>query len=363
MTHFLRVTEPLDKDSERVVEGFIKLRLGHSNNGTIIIPDFIFIKEDRKVRYFSPSFFSPCLIRFNVEEGVHEALINVDFASPHQVTGTRTQISIQSIDRLFSYECGAQLYKCTIQCDDKISNFSAGDAIIEGEYFSIVLYHHTTSDALSSILRSNELWSSEWNLQGTRRLQNIAYTYFTSLSKIKSTTDLERIAMSSVGQIALCSTNHDRSEIKTNINVYRENTEGRTARLKVKVPVKLIAPPHLRLHIPRLPDTTYYEVVQPEVFRVGLKPNAKLFIKKIFYKKYIAILDKELMAGFDNVIVGDASTIDGLEAPYDEENTMHLMHLERLEEDDDLFDFWWNHQNSDQVSNRTPQQREFVSIE
>jgi len=169
--------------------------------------------------------------------------------------------------------------------------------------------------------------------------------------------------MSSDGQIGLRTTNHDRPESITKIKVYRESTEGRTARLKVLVPVDLVAPPHLRLHIPRLPNTTYYEVVQPEVFRVGLKPKAKLSIKKEFFKKFIAVRDKELMIGFDNIIVGKASTIEGLEAPYDEENTKHLMHFERLDQKTDLFDFWWANQNSDQVSAREPDMRELGPVE
>jgi len=140
VTTFSRTTEPLQEDGEKAIEGFIKLRLGHSEVGTIIIPDFVFINEGRKVKYFSPSFFSACSIGFNVDDGLHKATLSVDFASPNQIEGTRAQIEIQSIDRILSYDDGAQLYKCSIRCDDKILNFSAGEAIKEGEHFSIALF-------------------------------------------------------------------------------------------------------------------------------------------------------------------------------------------------------------------------------
>ncbi|MEZ5759092.1 MAG: hypothetical protein R3D86_12800 [Emcibacteraceae bacterium] len=363
MHSYLRTTAPLEDEVKMRGEGMIKLRLGHSQVGTVIIPDVVFINDGRKVRYFSPSFFSACNVAFDIEEGVHLARLTIDFASPHETSGTRVLVVICSTDRVRCYDDGAQLYKCIIECDQNISDFSAGDAVVRDEDFSLILFHHSTPDAIKSITRSKELWSSAWNLQGTRRLKNIAYVYFTSLSKIDDINDLERIAMSSQGQITLTTTSPDQAEEITTVNVYRESTEGRTAKLKVQVGVELLSPPHLRLHIPRRPNTPYYEIVQPEVFRVGLLPKAKLSLKKVFFNKYLATVDNRLMAGFDNIIMGHASTIEGLKAPYDEENTDYLMHLERLNLENDLFDFWKSHKNTDQVSNRNPEKRELDPLE
>ncbi|WP_180901479.1 hypothetical protein [Martelella soudanensis] len=45
------------------------------------------------------------------------------------------------------------------------------------------------------------------------------------------------------------------------------------------------------------------------------------------------------MKRFDYLVVGDASSIDGLAAPYDEEETDQVVHVERLDAGLDLFEF------------------------
>lgn len=57
------------------------------------------------------------------------------------------------------------------------------------------LFHHTTSQGKSLVLKSDILKPSRWNIQGTKCLTNVYYSYFTCLDKIKSKTDLQQIAM------------------------------------------------------------------------------------------------------------------------------------------------------------------------
>jgi hypothetical protein len=51
--------------------------------------------------------------------------------------------------------------------------------------------------------------------------------------------------------------------------------------------------------------------------------------------------------------------MDGLAAPYDEEETREVVHVEKLNVGVDLFEFWQANQNSNQVSDRMPEPRTF----
>ena len=54
------------------------------------------------------------------------------------------------------------------------------------------------------------------------------------------------------------------------------------------------------------------------------------------------------------MVLGDTDTEAGLIAPYDEEETKSLLHIEACTQQT-LFDFWRSHANSDQVAGRTPE--------
>src|SRR6266568_685002 len=90
----------------------------------------------------------------------------------------------------------SQLYQCTFEGPRSIAGFTTGlcRSMPSGD-FALRIYHHTTRNNAASIASSGELWSSPWNLAGTRKLANVAYGYFTSLSRIKSEADLHLIAM------------------------------------------------------------------------------------------------------------------------------------------------------------------------
>jgi hypothetical protein len=85
-----------------------------------------------------------------------------------------------------------------------------------------------------------------------------------------------------------------------------------------------------------LPDT-------PLEFKNGIIPDSS---KKAYY-----------------IIVGDCDYMDGLIAPYDEENTSYIFKIEKQDGSKNLFDFWHDNANTDQYSNKQVEYQEFVKSE
>ncbi|MBB5327487.1 hypothetical protein [Tunturiibacter gelidoferens] len=52
----------------------------------------------------------------------------------------------------------------------------------------------------------------------------------------------------------------------------------------------------------------------------------------------------------DYIVVGDATTVDGLAAPYDEEETPYILKIERPDTGNNILDFWVKHANKDLYS-------------
>lgn len=337
-----------------VRDGFIKVRLGHSSRGTVIVPDMIFVKA-RPWRFLQPSFFGPCAIGFNVEPNLHIAKFSVDVGAPRSRSLVRLGIQMRSDSKALSYPDGSQLYACNITGPRHLAPFGSGRSqrLASGD-FAVELFHHTGKAAYSGICASQELWSSTWNLQGTRRLKNVAYVYLTNLPKIEHPDDLTRIAMSSNGVLRFQTTSNRPTEEIVELTVYRESTVARTHAIQVGVPTSLLAPPHIYLHPFVPPNPAYYEIVGPEIFRVGLMPNAKLPIPC-----GVATPDDNDLKSFEYVVMGDAGSSAGLAAPYDEENTSQIMHHERLDKGIDLFDFWLANANSDQMDRAIHEPRAF----
>jgi hypothetical protein len=324
-------------------EGFLKLYLGHSKNGSVLVPAQLFVKAG-PWRFFQPSFFGPPLIAFGIEPGRHVANFSIDVASPRGRRSSRLLVRIVSNDRARTFDDGAQLYRCTVEGPNDLAHYAAGRCRpLPDHDFRLQLFHHTNPGAYASICASHELWSSSWNLQGTRQLKNVSYVYFTSMPTIRANDDLLHIAMASTGTISFQTTSARPKEEVLDLKVYRESTSGRTSTLAVEVPSTALAPPHLLYHPAVFANPAYYEVVGPEIFRVGLAAGTKLAIPR-----KIATVVATHLKTFDYIVVGDASELSGLAAPYDEEETTHVMHLERLASGLDLFGFWQANANSDQ---------------
>jgi len=332
----------------REYSGFIKLRLAHSEGRTYLIPEALIGVGG--FRYYLPAFFSAPSIAFDVEDGKHIANFSIDVAPPRATDLTRLLVKVRSEDRILSYEDGAQLYRCTFEGPRRIASFATGVCRpMPNSDFMLTTYHHTTTANAANIVSTRELWSSPWNLAGTRKLANVAYGYFTSLPHIKSEEDLRLIAMASDAIIEFQTTSDRPTEEILSLQVYRGSTLDRTSPLGFDVPCEIIAPGHLYFHPNVGTNPAYYEIVSSEILRVGVKPSAKL---KISGASEISV-EKSDIKRFDYIVLGDAGTLDGLAAPYNEEETKQVAHLEKLDNATDFFKFWWDNRNTDQVTGRT----------
>ncbi|WP_201861411.1 hypothetical protein [Microvirga soli] len=311
------------------------------------MPDLIFAKAG-PWRFFQPSFFGPCILAFNGEDDRDLADFSVDVASPRGTRPARLLIRIRSDGRVRTYPDGAQLYACEIKGPERLAHHAAGRCrrLDDGD-FALSLFHHTNAQAYSSIRGSQELWASAWNLRGSRELVNVASVYATSLPRIETPDDLSRIAMASDGKILLQTTSDRPIEEVLELTVYRADTSGRTHTVTVEVPSRCLSPQHLLFHPWVHPEPAYYEVVGPEIYRIGLNPGAKLPIPRGIASPAAGDLKR-----FDYIVLGDAGTLAGLAAPYDEEETEQVVHHELLDQGLDLFEFWQANANSDQVSGR-----------
>lgn len=341
----IRLSPATDIDQNNSHDGFIKVRLGHSDRGTVIIPEMIFAKVG-PWRYFQPSFFGPCFIGFEIEDDLHIATFSVDVGPPRTAAPTRLIVKIRSDERILAFSDGSQLYACQIIGPQRLAPIATGRCQrMENGGFAIRLFHQTNRTAFASIRSTQELWASTWNLQGTRRLKNVTYVYLTSLPKIICQEDLNRIAMASNGILRFQTTSSRAVEEVLELQVYRENTRERTSRLEVYISTALLAPPHLLFHPMISSEPAYYEIVGPEIFRVGLTPGAKLPIPR-----GTATPTDDSLKSFEYIVMGDAGSTAGLAAPYDEEETLQVMHLEQLEDGNDLFEFWRKHANKNQMN-------------
>ena len=106
------------------------------------------------------------------------------------------------------------------------------------------------------------------------------------------------------------------------------------------VDVETISPSHLWLHMPT-DDPTYYEIVLPKVFRVGVAPGQSIPIKGT--RLCIAPRDCQ---NFEYVIVADADTNEGLIAPYHEEETLQLAKVDAIPKGMEIIGRWYEKQNA-----------------
>lgn len=349
-----RVASDLPYELESEYEGLARLHLGHGKVGSVFFPQQIFINVGGW-HFYQPSFFGPPRIGFDFSSGRHRAAFNVDVCSPTGSQAARLILEIASEDRVRSWPDGSQLYRCSIKGPRILVRHAAGRAspLDDGD-FGLRLFHITTQASASAIRIAREIWGSGWNLQGTRRLSNVAYAYLTSMQNIQSEADLRRIAMSSDGRISFQTTSFANREAVLELPVYRERTTGRTASIPVLVASALVTPPNLLLH-PPVKGPAYYEVVAPEIYRIGLAPGTVLGLKGEQLRA-----SAEHPRPFSYVVLGDPSGVAGLAAPYHEDEAIDVMHLQELEANDDPFSFWQAHANTDLMTDRVFERRAFA---
>ena len=85
----------------------------------------------------------------------------------------------------------------------------------------------------------------------------------------------------------------------------------------------------------------YYEVVLPQVFRVGVEPGQTLPINGTAIS-----IGPANRKSFPYAIVGDADTHDGLRAPYHEEETTELAKIDEIPAPMEIMGRWYDKQNT-----------------
>lgn len=120
------------------------------------------------------------------------------------------------------------------------------------------------------------------------------------------------------------------------LDVYRESTENRRARIGLWVPVEHIAPSHIWKHTT---DRVEYEVAHPWIYRVGLAPGGRYG-----FERDSAVMPQPGVKCFEYLVLGDCMTTSGLEAPYDEEDTTETFLIESLG-GETVFGFWRRNAN------------------
>lgn len=356
----IRLARSMDRENARWTDGFVKYRLTHSRWGSFVVVDAIFTKN-RVSRhgwdFYLPVFFGAPFLTFEIPTeggtGTYDALVmSANVCSPRGNRPIPIELAISSTGRVMSYPDGSQLSACTIKHDVPLNSSRSGLARRVGDDFEIQLYHHTLKTTVPLIRDSGHFRGSEWNLQGTRRLTNVQYVYFTTLNRIHGEDDLQRIAMASDGMILQrgMSSIPGSDDPVVEMEVYRSSTTDRAATLSYWVPVGAMSPQHLLKFSPP-GDLAYYEAILPEVVRLGVKPGETLEISD----DHVLLSDTSKKT-FEYVICGDASTAAGLTAPYDEEDTDQIVHLEHLQAED-VFQFWKRNMNTNQVSSRAPEFR------
>jgi hypothetical protein len=361
----VRISPATTSQQGSTFDGLVKIRLCHGKGRTYFIPDILI--GFRETKFYLPSFFGPPQLTFNIPGGSaspgrkhHSASFSMDVAPPRGTTAARLLVSFRSDGHVRSYNDGAQLYRCTYsgQMNTPLARHVAGDCSkLPCGDFAIKVFHHTTAETLNKIRASGELWSGPSNLAGTRKLENVAHTYFTTLPEIRDEADLRRIAMSSGGSISYQTTSDLPVENVLDLPVYRSSTADRMATLEFNVPCQIVAPAHLLLHPCIYPNSAYYEVVGPEIVRVAVNPGSKL----AFVGTSVTVSASDLKS-FDYVVEGDASTTEGLEAPMREETTAQIAHREKLDQGLDIFEFWMKHANTNQFVGRDFEARKLLQI-
>jgi hypothetical protein len=325
--------------------GYIKCKLAHGISYSIVIPEQIYIKYINKVYWIQPFYFTANYIIYSEKLDDNTLTIYVDISF-----GAQLKIDFKHNDLISKLFDGSFFYNCTIKAPACLHKYATGVARIVNNVPFIKLYHHTLPETKNKIRASNEFWSSNWNIQGTKKLSNISYLYLTALSSISCDNDLAIIAMSSHGKLYFRLDQNTSNKPDVTLEVYRESTTNRTAALSYWIESSLLATQPVYKHKGVFP--VYYEIVCPFIYRLGVKSDTKI---KINGDSILPESPKKL----DYAIVGDATSEDGLCAPFDEENTKEILKIETLAEQEDIIMFWLKNQNSNQYDNKNIETAKF----
>ncbi|WP_259473350.1 YecA family protein [Clostridium estertheticum] len=342
----------------KTYSGYIKCKLAHQKEFSVIIPDQIYLESDCLL-WFQPLSFLPNIL-YKLDDCIL-GQIQVDISC-----GNTLKIEFKNHDYIRSFDDGSNLFKCIINGPRELETYATGTAIFKEDSIPFLdLYHHTSIKNYIKIMEGSYFIVSKWNIQGNKELKNIGYLYLTCLDAIEKDGDLKQIAMSSDGKIQLMRDNFSLPNFMPpnwkelysgdilELEVYRENTVNRTERIRLSVDSSLLAPQYILRHNPRT-DGVYYQICNPFIYRIGQFKGQTLEFVNLEIKS-----EKSTFKKSDYVVLGDATTLNGLAAPYDEENTKHIFKIEKLSDTTTILDFWFDNRNMDHFSSRSINLQEF----
>lgn len=327
------------------IPGVLKCHLAHGHGYSLITPDLLFLGADAD-KWVQPLGFFANSIAFYTDQSVCTLQLDVS-------CGYVLEVEFSSQDYIAGLEDDSQLFRCKVKGPDVIEQLATGRSRWNGSTGpEIELFHHTSEANRQAILRSKEFRLSQWNIQGTeKQLQNVGYVYFTALDRIACEDDLLQIAMAHDGHIKLLS-DGDVPEL-LDLEVYRASTNDRTATLRFWIESTWLAPQHIWKHYP--PDrAVFYEVANPFTHRIGLLPGSTLELKDDHELEPAAALNR-----FHYAVVGDCSSLQGLAAPFDEENTKHILKFEPPKPGEDFLSAWRRMANQPRYPELSPDMAQF----
>ncbi|MBU3187210.1 hypothetical protein [Clostridium estertheticum] len=343
-----------DSCQEYKYTGYIKCKLVHKANLSIIMPDQIYLEYDELLWIQPLNIFPNQVFK---EDGLITALLSIDISC-----GNTIKIEFTDKDFIRNYEDGANLFKCKIYGPKDFNKFATGTGYMTEEYIPVLnLYHHTTEESKQCIINCGYFWPSPWNIQGNKSLVNVGYAYLTCLDKIKTDNDLREIAMASDATkdfvtdkvdipIPTLITDEWKKKYKNEIlelKVLRQSIDERQSTLSLNVDATILSTQHILMHTFKdIP--VYYEIMSPFIYRIGVVPQSNIYFDKLTINRQNNNI-KQLYY----IICGDATTMEGLIAPFDEENTSSIFKIERVSDKSNILEFWFDNCNMDHYTNKT----------
>lgn len=311
--------------------GLIKCKLVHHSDYSIIIPDQIYLDCKKGFNWIQPLYFAANQIRISDHNTVCRMWVDVSFGACLEIEFNLGGIVRRLCD-------GSFLYQCKITGPNNLKRHATGLGEIRNGIPYLRLFHHTNKQAKNSIIRSSEFKTSFWNIQGNKKIKNISYLYITPLEKISCESDLNQIAMSGVRPITLRRDQNPTNEPDVCIEVSRKKPDNMVHPIEVWVRADYCSPQPIYRH--ESPDRpVYYEVFSPFIQRIGVVPGTTVKIAK----SGIIPAQPKLL---EYMVVGLATTMEGLRAPYEEEDTKQIFKIEKCTDETEIIEFWVNNPNS-----------------
>jgi len=316
----------------------VKCKLLHSNGFSVIVPEFIIMETGwiQPLHILAPRLF----------KGEDEIIcdINADISGEQSL-----QIRISSQGFLTAFDDGSQLFECSISGPEDLEQYCGGAYKEIDSRILFKMYHHTGKEGAKGIRTSKQLWASEWNYRGTeKKCINFNHIYFTHIPELKYDNDLSTVAMSKKGTLTYATDKLPAEAfLKKNISgyedqiytaeVYRESSRKRTDVLSFWVDITMIDGKHIYYH--DQDGSVFYELCFPYIHRVKTIPKAKIEFDEGF------VLQKtEDIRTADYNIIGDCTTLDGLKAPFDEENTEYMFTIDNCD-GINILEYWFQNGN------------------